>query len=119
MAILPLSNRRVRKNNQHNLPLQKNRSVRIGEDQTMLRASLAIITTLLCFQPVAGEGLEAGAAKVEVTPPIGFPMWGYSSRRDKPSEGVLDPLFARAIVLKTKEAKIALVSLDLGRPPTR
>jgi hypothetical protein len=46
-------------------------------------------------------------------------MWGYASRRDKPSEGVLDPLFARAIVLKMAETKIALVSLDLGRTPTR
>jgi hypothetical protein len=74
---------------------------------------------LSCLLPVRSAGLEAGAAKVEITPPLGFPMWGYSSRRDKPSDGVLDPLLARTIVLKAGEAKIALVSLDLGRPPTR
>jgi hypothetical protein len=46
-------------------------------------------------------------------------MWGYSSRKEKPCEGVLDPLHARALVLKTGDAKIAVVSLDLGRAPTR
>jgi neutral ceramidase len=65
------------------------------------------------------EGLEAGAAKTDITPPTGYPMWGYAARRDKPSDGVLDPLFARAIVLKAGETKIALLSLDLGRAPTR
>src|SRR5206468_212900 len=33
--------------------------------------------------------------------------------------GTLDPLHARALVLKAGENKIALVSLDLGRAPTR
>jgi neutral ceramidase len=80
---------------------------------------LAIVSVLSCVFPVRADGLEAGAAKTDITPPVGFPMWGYASRKDKPSEGVLDSLFARAIVLKAGEAKIALVSLDLGRPPTR
>ncbi len=80
---------------------------------------LAIVFVLSCIGSVQASGLEAGAAKGDITPPVGFPMWGYASRKDKPSEGVLDPLFARAIVLKAGETKIALVSLDLGRPPTR
>jgi hypothetical protein len=62
---------------------------------------------------------EAGAAKADITPPIGYPMWGYSSRKDRPCEGTRDPLHARALVLKSGDAKIALVALDLGRPPTR
>jgi hypothetical protein len=69
--------------------------------------------------PLGAAELRAGAAKVDITPPTGFPMWGYSARRDKPSEGVLDPLHARAVVLAVGERKIALVSLDLGRAPTR
>jgi hypothetical protein len=63
--------------------------------------------------------LEAGAAQVEITPPAGYAMWGYAARHDKPSEGVLDPLRARALVVAVGEEKIAIVSLDLGRPPTR
>jgi len=64
-------------------------------------------------------GLEAGAAKIEITPPTGHPMWGYGARHDAPSVGVLDPLHARALVLSTGGRRIALVSLDLGRAPTR
>jgi hypothetical protein len=46
-------------------------------------------------------------------------MWGYAARHDAASEGVLDPLQARALVLAAGKERIALVSLDLGRPPTR
>jgi hypothetical protein len=65
------------------------------------------------------EELRAGAARVEITPPIGHPMWGYAARKDAPSEGVLDPLQARAVVLAAGKVKLAIVSLDLGRAPTR
>jgi neutral ceramidase len=89
------------------------------EGKNLNRHLLALGMVLAGIVPVRADGLEAGAAKADITPPVGFPMWGYASRKDKPCEGVLDPLFARAIVLRVGEAKIALVSLDLGRPPTR
>jgi hypothetical protein len=84
----------------------------------MRRKVFALLVVCCCGIPCPA-GFEAGAAKVEITPPTGYPMWGYSSRKDKPSEGARDPLHARALVLKAGEAKIALVSLDLGRAPTR
>jgi hypothetical protein len=72
------------------------------------------------FLPAAmAEELHAGAAKVDITPPIGCPMWGYGARHDAPCRGVLDPLQARALVLAVGSDKIALVSLDLGRAPPR
>ncbi len=74
---------------------------------------------LLPGTKAAGADLKAGAAKVDITPPIGFPMWGYGARHDAPSTGVLDPLHARALVLEVGKERIALVSLDLGRAPTR
>lgn len=46
-------------------------------------------------------------------------MWGYASRKDEPSKGVRDPLFARACVLEIGKQRLAFVSLDLGRAPTR
>jgi hypothetical protein len=46
-------------------------------------------------------------------------MWGYAARRDGPSIGVLAPLRARALVLEADGTRMALISLDLGRPPTR
>lgn len=65
------------------------------------------------------DPIEAGAATVQITPPTGYPLWGYAVRKDKASVGVLDPLEARALVLKVGKDQMALVSLDLGRPPTR
>jgi hypothetical protein len=81
-----------------------------------------ILVTLLLFltgSELAAQELQAGAAKVDITPPIGYPMWGYGARHDLPSVGVLDPLRARALVLAAGKERIALVSLDLGRAPTR
>jgi len=83
----------------------------------------ALLSICLCvlggLTKAPAAELQAGAAKVEITPPIGYAMWGYSARHDAPSEGVLDPLHARALVLAVGDEKIAIVSLDLGRAPTR
>src|SRR5207249_2735334 len=84
----------------------------------MRRFAIAVVVLLGVADFAAGQ-FEAGAAKVDITPPIGYPMWGYASRKDKPCEGVRDPLHARALILKAGETKFALVSLDLGRAPTR
>ena len=83
-----------------------------------VRLVLTLFLMALGLSAPAAE-LKAGAAKVEITPPTGFPMWGYAARHDEPSQGVLDPLYARALVLAADDQKIALVSLDLGRAPTR
>jgi len=62
--------------------------------------------------------LKAGTASVDVTPPLGHPMWGYSDRPGV-SEKVHDPLHAKALVLDDGENKLAIVGLDLGRTPVR
>src|SRR5712691_1100760 len=75
---------------------------------------------LLLMASVAhADPLQAGAARIDITPPTGFPMWGYAARKDAPSVGVRDPLQARAVVLAVGASKLAFVSLDLGRAPTR
>jgi neutral ceramidase len=86
----------------------------------MMRYLLGLL--ILCgvaAKPVSAEELHAGAAKVDITPPIGFPMWGYGARHAMGSTGVLDPLHARAVVLAAGKTRIAVVSLDLGRAPPR
>ena len=62
--------------------------------------------------------LTAGAAKVEITPPVGTPLAGYSKRRGKPSTGIRDPLYVRALVLNDGEDRLVLVSADLLLFPT-
>ena len=55
----------------------------------------------------------AGVGKVEITPPKGTPLAGYSRRENKPAQGVRDPLYVRAITLSDGEDTALLVSADL------
>ncbi|MCR4411853.1 MAG: hypothetical protein NUV77_05435 [Thermoguttaceae bacterium] len=58
----------------------------------------------------AGE-LRAGAAAVNITPPLGIGMAGYYHARG--AQGTHDDLFAKAIVLEHEGRRAALVVLDL------
>src|SRR6185436_19035976 len=60
---------------------------------------------------------KVGAGKRDVTPKEAVPMWGYGARHDALSTGVLDPLYAAALVIQTGTNKLAIVGLDLGRAP--
>ena len=57
--------------------------------------------------------LKAGVAKVDITPPLGLPMYGYAGRKGG-ATAVLDPLMARVLVLEVGEKRLALVVMDLG-----
>src|SRR3954454_1225837 len=87
----------------------------------MIRTILPTLLVALSLPAaaVSADQLKAAAASCEITPPSGFPMWGYAARKDAPSLGALDPLKARALVLDVGDERLAVVSLDLGRPPTR
>jgi len=74
---------------------------------------------LLLASAVRGEVFEAGAARADITPPPGLPMWGYGARRDIPASDTLDPLLACAVVIRAGDERIAIVGLDLGRSPAR
>ncbi|MCA9210670.1 MAG: neutral/alkaline non-lysosomal ceramidase N-terminal domain-containing protein [Planctomycetales bacterium] len=52
-----------------------------------------------------------GVAEVDITPPVGFPMAGYYHERL--AEGTIDPLKAKAIVLRDGDVAAALVVCDL------
>lgn len=54
--------------------------------------------------------LRVGAARVDVTP--------SADQRPQTSLGVLDPLYARAIVLENGAARAALITVDAGAVPT-
>jgi len=57
--------------------------------------------------------LSAGAARVEITPPVGTPLAGYSKRHGKPSAGIRDPLYVRTLALSDGEDTLLLISADL------
>ncbi|MCC6142492.1 MAG: neutral/alkaline non-lysosomal ceramidase N-terminal domain-containing protein [Candidatus Hydrogenedentes bacterium] len=76
-----------------------------------MRYLLALVLLLAAGLPAAG--LEAGAAKIEITPAIGVPLNGYGDRNGRPSVGVHDPLWARCLYLNDGETQVMLVNTDL------
>jgi hypothetical protein len=59
--------------------------------------------------------MKAGAAKVDITPPLGLKMYGYGGRKEG-ATGILDPLYARVLVLEAGDQRVGMVVCDLGRP---
>jgi neutral ceramidase len=63
------------------------------------------------------SALLAGAAEVDITPPIGSAMVGALVPRF--STGIDDPLMAKALVLESERVRMAVVALDLATLPRR
>ena len=57
--------------------------------------------------------LTVGVAKVEITPPVGTPLAGYSKRHGQPSTGIRDPLYLRVLALSDGEDLVVVVSADI------
>src|SRR5438045_9781770 len=57
------------------------------------------------------SALTAGAARVEITPPLSIPYLGYAPRHAF-FTGVHDPLLARAVVVDDGERRVAVGSAD-------
>ena len=55
--------------------------------------------------------MQAGVAVADITPPIGYRMCGYFNERL--STGVLNPLHAKALVLRQGDTRAAMVFCDL------
>ena len=72
------------------------------------------LCALICALPAFGAAMRAGVSRVDITPSGPEQMWGYEDRH-KPATGVLDPLYARVLVLEAGHNRLALVTLDLGR----
>lgn len=65
--------------------------------------------------PAPDQGLRAAAREIDITPPPGLPLYGYSSEGVKRASGYWLRLQARIIVLDDGGGRrIALVQLDLG-----
>jgi len=60
---------------------------------------------------MSAKSLKAGVATVNITPPVGCYLQGYT--RGKPSVGIHDDLYAKAIVFDDSETKAAIVTADL------
>lgn len=65
-------------------------------------------------EALAQPRLEVGLQAVEVTPSLdnGDPIWLAGLERNRAAQEVHDPLYARALVLRTEQKMIALVAVD-------
>jgi len=73
------------------------------------------LVVLLNGMPIHAQVLEAGVARVDITPPIGIPLEGYPGS-DRSATGIRDPLYARVLLLRAGAQRIVLVDLDLIAP---
>ncbi|WP_372366995.1 neutral/alkaline non-lysosomal ceramidase N-terminal domain-containing protein [Candidatus Uabimicrobium sp. HlEnr_7] len=90
---------------------------------------LCMILAALMVVPVYADGtIEAGVASADTTPEIGTPLAGYGGGKRRlsfpdldpsnynvllaPSEGVIDPLITKVVVIKSGKTKIAIVKSD-------
>src|SRR3954466_2599279 len=81
-----------------------------------VRAAVVVVVALVFCSPAGAATFDAGVGRSDVTPPTGFPTMGYV-RDDAIARGQHTRLFARAIVLREGDTKLALVTTDLGFIP--
>ena len=81
----------------------------------MLNTCLATLLLGALSICAADTPFRAGAARVDITPPIGTPMAGFYAMRS--SVGVIDPIYAKAIVVEQDGGKAAFVVLDVAYTP--
>lgn len=84
---------------------------------TILRKFAFCFLLLAAMTTAAFADLSAGVARVDITPPVGYPMGGYAARQG-PSTNVHDPLFATALILKSDGMTIVIISCDLRSFPS-
>jgi len=81
--------------------------------KSIMSVSLVLLT-LHIFCPAVQAVLRGGCAKVNVTPPLGIPLIGSYG---KPSDDVVDELYAKALVLNDGRTTVAIISADLLYTP--
>lgn len=74
---------------------------------------LFVCLCILSMAISAQSEFLAGAAKIDITPETGLSSWGYAP--PPIMTGVLDPLYTKALVIKSGDSTIAIVAMDLGR----
>lgn len=82
---------------------------------TSARLTLIYLTAITLLAPAAeirAQGLQAGVAQVDITPPKGLLLQGYGNS-ERIATGTRDPLVARVLVLQAGATRVALVDLDL------
>src|SRR5438270_13890400 len=75
-----------------------------------------LVLLALAAIPLSAAGMRAGVARVDITPRGPIWMSGYASR-NHPSEGVRQPLWARALAIESAGGRVVIVAIDLVALP--
>jgi len=67
----------------------------------------------LCDFTATPGALKAGWGVAEMTPRVGTPLGGLGARKGRPSVGVHDPLFSKAICLSDGKDTVAIIGNDM------
>ncbi len=84
------------------------RHLRLPLDHCLL--SISLLSGSLAAPAPAAE-LRAGLARTAITPANPVMLAGYASRKEL-SQGVHDPLFARAVAFEQNQERLVLVAID-------
>lgn len=82
-------------------------------------AMLVALTVIAPCLPGQQPALRAGLASVDITPSTLDQMYGYTNRKCGPASGVHDPLYAKVLYLEAGDARMAIVTMDLGSMESR
>jgi Neutral/alkaline non-lysosomal ceramidase, N-terminal len=82
-----------------------------------------LLVICVCVWAAAGALADDAKFKVgfgerDITPKAPMPMWGYGARHNLLSQGVLEPLMAKTVVIEADGQRMAIMGLDIGRGPT-
>lgn len=80
----------------------------------LIQSISAVLLGLSIFCPAARGVLNGGVARVNITPPVGVPLIGSYG---KPSDAILDELYAKSLVLNDGTNTVAIISADLLYTP--
>lgn len=73
----------------------------------------ALLLAIACAFAGRVLAFDAGAAKVEITPPLETPLNGYGDRMGRGAIAVHDPVWARCLFLSDDKTSVLLVNTDL------
>jgi neutral ceramidase len=77
---------------------------------------LILFMTAAFVAPLVSGAIEAGAAARDYTPPVDemrVPLGGYGDRMGKPSTGVHDPVFIKALALMDDQNMVVIATMDI------
>ena len=87
----------------------------IGNGAALMYNSAAMRVVSFIFLlavPLAAQEYRAGVSRIDITPPVGHAMGGYTARKGN-AAGTHDPLYATVLVLESGGTRLALVTADL------